>query len=260
MLDRRQILSGMAALAATPVLAQTAPSLEELQNPNSDFYRDRQTFVPTGAREQALASAARGVGVRGGFRFEAERINAQLEGNRSTRSALDRQLNYAPLMMQRGYVVPPVITEIRNVEELNGERFLYLTSGSFEIVRDARLATLPPHWRDYLILPLQDPRPPQRLTAETNAERRLWAQEVESGYQRGITEAREAFRLGLNLATRDLRGMQRYHELQRQGIVSLPRIDISQVPVRVTEDGKRAFVGETSIRMIVEPKFVRRRG
>ena len=247
------VLIAAIGFGQTPAHGQ---SLEELANVDSKFYKEKQTFVAKNPRERALAAAARGVGVRGGFKHEAERLNAALQGKFKER--LNREFDYTALTLQNGLVVPPVITSLSQVQEANGERFLYLTKGAFEIVKDARLATQPPSWRDYLVLPIRNPRPPERLTAETRKEKKLWNQEVKSGWARGVKEAREAFRTGLRIAKRDLQGMKRYHTLRRQGIVSLPKVDVNKIKYRTTDDGKRAFVGETTLRMRVEPKFISR--
>ena len=134
--------------------------LNELANPNSDFYQDRAVFTVNGARAEVIESAARGVGIRGGYAEEARRINNSLMQRYRTR--LSAAFDFAPLMLNDGYVVPPVITEIRQVRELSGPNYLYLSSGSYEIVREPRLTTITPTWMDWLLLPIREVRPPAR--------------------------------------------------------------------------------------------------
>jgi hypothetical protein len=238
------------------VRSSEPPSLAELRDPDSDFYAERGTFTVDGVRVSLIENAARGVGIRGGYAAEASRINDILLTR--YRSALDRRYNFAPLMLQSGYVVPPAITRIRNVRQLSGPNFLYLTNGSYEIVRDARLTTLPPSWIDYLTLPIRDVRPPDNLSMESAEERAIWRRSVEDGWEQGVREARMAFSTALATLHRDYHGMLLYHDLARQGAVSVPRVDISSRAWRVTEDGRRAFEGETTIEITVNSQFRRR--
>lgn len=232
------------------------PSLDELRNPNSDFYTERGTFTVGGARITLIENAARGVGIRGGYAAEATRINDLLLSN--YRTALERRYNFAPLMLQNGYIVPPSITRIRQVRQLSGPNFLYLTNGSYEIVRPARLTTITPSWLDWLQLPIRDVRPPDNIALEGAEEQAIWRRSVEDGWDTGVREARMAFSTSLATLHRDYNGMRLYMELARQGAVSVPRVDVSNRAWRVDANGQRAFEGETSIEITVNSQFVRR--
>lgn len=232
------------------------PTLEELRNPNSDFYEERGTFTVGAARVQLIENAARGVGIRGGYATEATRINDLLLSR--YRTALDRRYNFQPLMLQNGFVVPPAITRIRNVRQLSGPDFLSLTNGSYEIVRAARLTTVTPSWLDWLQLPIRGVRPPDNIELEGSQEAAIWRRAVEDGWEQGVREARLDFSTRLATLHRDYHGMRTYHELARQGAVSIPRVDVSSRRWRVTEDGQRAFEGETTLRITVNSAFRRR--
>lgn len=232
------------------------PSLDELRNPNSDFYTERGTFTVDGARTTIIENAARGVGIRGGYAAEATRINDLLLS--SYRSALERRYNFEPLMLQNGYIVPPSITRIRQVRQLSGPNFLYLTNGSYEIVRPARLTTITPSWLDWLQLPIRDVRPPDNIELEGAEEQSIWRRSVENGWDTGVREARMAFTTALATLHRDYHGMRLYHQLARQGAVSVPRVDVSNRSWRVTDGGTRAFEGETTIEITVNSQFRRR--
>jgi defect-in-organelle-trafficking protein DotC len=234
-----------------------AVSLSQLSNPNSDFYRRTRVFQVDGARKQVIEAAARGVGIRGGFAYEAERINKVLMAGRY-RSALDRHYPFRNLMLQQGYVVPPVITKVSNVREQSGPNFLYLTNGSYEITREPRLVTITPSWMDYLLLPIRSIRPPENIQLKGADEQAVWKAAVEDAWNTGVREARASFTTSLATLHRDYHGMRMYHSLAQQGALSVPQIDVSSVRWRVTEDGKRAFDGETRIEIKVGPSFRRR--
>lgn len=238
------------------VRGSATPTLDELRNPNSNFYEERGTFTVGAARVQIIENAARGVGIRGGYAATATQINDLLLGQ--YRSALDRRYNFRPLMLQNGFVVPPSITRVRNVRQLSGPDFLLLTNGSYEIVRAARLTTVTPSWLDWLSLPIRGVRPPDNIELEGNQEAAIWRRAVEEGWAQGIREAHLDFSTRLATLHRDYHGMRTYHELARAGAVSIPRVDVSSRQWRVTEDGQRAFEGETTLRITVNSSFRRR--
>lgn len=231
-----------------------AISLNDLANPDSSFYRDQGTFRVTGARKRVIEAAARGVGIRGGFAYESERINKILMAARY-RNALNAHYPFQRLLLQNGYVVPPVITRVNNVRELSGPNYLYLTVGSYEITREARLTTIAPTWMDYLLLPIRSVSPPDDIQLEGADEYALWRSTVKDSWVTGVREARAAFTTALATLNRDYNGMALYHQLAQQGAVSLPTVDVSNRRWRVTEDGQRAFEGETSIRITVASRF-----
>lgn len=249
--------TALAQQPMTPIEQEIADviGLNELANPNSNFYRDRAVFSVTGARAQIIESAARGVGIRGGYADEAQRINDILMNRRRS---LGASFNFQPLMLNNGYVVPPVITEVRNVRELSGPNFLYLTNGSFEIAREPRLTTIAPTWMDWLLLPIRQVRPPENITLEGADEERLWAASVRDGWATGQTEARLTYTTAMATLNRDYFGMRRFHELARQGVLSVPTVDVRNVPWRVDENGRRAFQGEVTIEIQVGSEFRRR--
>lgn len=231
-------------------------SYRDILNPDSDFYRRTQSFVPSDPKLRAIYNAARGVGIRAGFADEADRINRIVKVRYG--SGLTSRFNFRKLMIEK-YVIPPVITEIHNVREHSGDQLLYLTKGAFEIVKDARLAFNPPRWEEYLILPIQPPAAPRGLSVETKEEKDTWREGAKTGWYAGIVEARRGFVTGWNILNRDYGGMRRYHQLARQGIVSLPNVKRVARRWSVSNDGTRAFKGETTIRLSVTPRFRVRR-
>ena len=127
------------------------------------------------------------------------------------------------------------------------------------VVKDARLAMGPPNWREYLSLPVQPIAAPQGLSVETAEEEKAWRDGASTGWYAGITEARRGFVTSWNILNRDYGGMLRYHDLAKQGVVSLPNLQTEVSKWRVTEGGTRAHSGERTLRLVVAPKF-RKRG
>lgn len=248
-----QVPDDLVAIMDAPASNAEAIPLSQLKNPNSDFYQRRRVFSVSSGRATVIEAAARGVGIRGGFAYEAERINRLLMGK--FRSRIERHYQFKPLMLQDGYVVPPVITKINNVREQSGPNFLYLNSGSYEVTREPRLTTQTPSWMDWLLLPLRGVRPPENIQLKSADEKQVWAAAVEDAWATGVREARLSFNTGLATLHRDYNGMKMYHALAQQGALSIPKIDVRKVGWRVTEDGKRAFANEVAIEIKVGPKF-----
>lgn len=256
-IDRPVFPDGEPPAELQAILAtREAATLDDLADPRSDFYRRRAIFRVPGARAQVIEAAARGVGIRGGYAFEAERINKLLLG--PYRGALDTSFPFDPLMLQAGFVVPPVISQVDDVRELSGPDFLYLSVGAYEIVRQPRLTTKTPSWMDYLLLPIRAVRPPRAVLLENGAEEAVWRAAVEDAWATGVREARMTFTTKLATLSRDYQGMRLYHFLAAEGALQLPRIDVERVPYRVTPDGQRAFEDETTIEIVVGPEFRRR--
>lgn len=243
--------------AATLPTPDPNTSYELLQDPGSPIYGRYGGLLSKNGdiRQQVLAQAARGVGIRQGFAEETARINAELDG--AYGAELDRRYDFEPLMIDRT-LVPPVITEMNRLAERRGDRRLYLTLGAFEIARPARLALRPPNWRDYLYntgVPAAPSGPAAAVRPEDSTEEGVWGIALESGLAVGIAEARASFTANFNRLDRDFAGMGRYHDLARSGAVSLPVVARTARTVRVASGGERAFVGERTVSLTVSPKF-----
>lgn len=223
----------------------------DIVNPNSTFFKKTQTFVPGDPKHRVIYDAARGVGIRAGYADEAERINKIVQARYVP--LLTSRYDFNRLMIQQ-FVIPPVITRINNIEEASGQ-LLYFSNSSFEIAKDARLSRTAPNWQEYLTLPVQPIAAPQGITVDTPEEEKAWREGASTGWYAGITEARRSFVTGWNILNRDYGGMLRYHELARQGVVSLPNVQTEVSRWRVTEGGTRAHQGERTLRLQVAPKF-----
>lgn len=230
-------------------------SYNDIVNPNSSFFRKTQSFVPSDPKLRVIYDAARGVGIRAGYADEADRINDIVK--RRYTQLLNSRYDFRRVMIQQ-YVIPPVITRINNIQEASGQ-LLYFSNSSFEIVKDARLSMNPPKWQEYLVLPVQPIAAPQGLSVETAEEEKAWREGASTGWYAGITEARRGFVTGWNIMNRDFGGMLRYHDLAKQGVVSLPNLQTEVSRWRVTEGGTRAHSGERTLRLQVAPKFRQRR-
>src|SRR3954452_8440576 len=229
-------------------------SYEAMRDPTSNVYQRYGGLNPAAGpiRAQVIARAARGVGIRSGFAEEAARLNAAVAAAYAVQ--LDARYNFRTVMIGQS-LVPPVITEIRQVAERGGARLLYLTLGAFEIVKPARLTLAPPTWRDYLRVYAAEGRSAASILPQDSSEQAAWDTAYTAGVAAGIEEARASFSEAFNRLDRDYAGMVRYHELAAQGAISLPVVNVSAAKVRIAEGGTHAFVGEKVVTLRVTPRF-----
>lgn len=248
--DRPAIDLGDAATAGN--YAGGTYTLSDITNPDSGFYTGRQIMRSSNVRTNQIIAAAEGVGIKAGFAAEAQRLAQAV--NRHAAS-MDAHFNFAALMTGGGFVVPPVISEVRAVSEQRNPTVVYSTTGIFEIASEAYVSVRPPHWRDYLTVNAAAPSAPSGIKIETSDDRRAWRDAAKRGWDRGVSEARAAFTAGLDRLVRDHKGMLRYHELAGEGAVSLAKTSVTEKNGAVYVNGKRATGRETVIRLTVQPRF-----
>lgn len=236
-------VSGTGGTANTVIV--TDPRNPDLSRYSPDSYGDK-------ARVDLVGKAARGAGIRAGFAEEMDRITAVL-ADPELRAELDRRWDFTEVVS--GDIVPPVIAEAHDITETTGDRRLILTLGSFEILRPARLSTRPPNWRDYLIVEAYSAPAPAAVAPHNAAEQTAWDGEYGPAKEIGIREARATFAENVNRLDRDLSGMQRYHELAARGALSLPVVSAKTTKLRISDQGRRADIGERIVELRVTPSF-----
>jgi defect-in-organelle-trafficking protein DotC len=93
----------------------------------------------------------------------------------------------------------------------------------YQIEKQAQFAPVAPLWVGYLVQSYAPPNPPpDAVLPKNNAERELWVQYVDQGWQKGIQQGQDIFQSNLDLLNRDYQGMVRYALLLHEGEVSPP--------------------------------------
>ncbi|WP_234053728.1 MULTISPECIES: type IV secretory system conjugative DNA transfer family protein [unclassified Xanthobacter] len=208
--------------------------------------------APSGIRADLLSRSARKTGLRTGFAEEAGRINLALE---RTAAAFYGRFDFRRLLVD-GIVIPPVITEVRQVGQQQSDRLVHLAQGTFRIAVPARISLTAPTWRDYLdVQPRSVASRGPDLLPQNEAERRTYEEVAEAARADGIEEARALFEVNLARLERDFAGMKLYHDLARRGAVSLPKVTQQQRALALSDGGARAVVGATTVELVVTPTF-----
>lgn len=239
-----------------PVTAEQTAAPAPPHPANADFNRySANVFGDANRATKVVQRTARSAGIQDGFNEESRRIAAYLDTPEIS-ERLERRFAFAEVMIGPD-IVPPVVSELRGVRQTPNRALLVTTIGSFEILRQARVAVMPPNWRDYLtVVP-----PPESRTTWTpprgEVEQANWDAGYEGGLEVGVAQARAAFDDSLARLDRDYAGMRRYHELAAQGAVSMPRVAQRVTRQKVSPDGQSAAIEQRSLQIVVRPQFQR---
>lgn len=231
-----------------------AVSLEAIQNMNQSYYEQRVVEKggdkSGGPRLDALREAALGAGARGGLVSQTRIINKALD---QVKRNLDTVYDFSPLMI-RGRVVPPVLTETREVYSQGDGANLRLAGRSYKVEAQARFSSRPPQWRDYLYVEYgDDPMPSRVLMPGNSEEQEVWKRIVAEGWKQGIEQANVIFQTNLNRLNRDYTGMARYHVLALKRMVTMPVVAEQSMPINTS--GDTMSVDETLLRITALPEF-----
>lgn len=204
------------------------------------------------ARSQAILDTALGVGVKLGLAWQLTNINKAVV---SKERDFDTLYDFSYLMI-RDRVVPPVITEARDLYNQEGDFALRLSGAFYKIEYQARFSSTAPNWRDYLTFkkPIVDNAYLySALMPRDDEEEKIWQLAVADGWKQGVDQANLMLQYGMDRMNRDLTGMLRFNSFVMQGKISMPAIASESIPV--THAGKTMAVDETLLRITTLPEF-----
>lgn len=200
------------------------PSLQTLQGarPNDGTGSDLKPD-----RAAVLKEAAHIFGAQGGLAARSYALNEML---RRYESQLDAVYDFKSLVLPVGegktLMIPPIVTEAQMAFALgdNGN-VARETACVYQITRKARLTSLPPNWRSYLVRYWNKPRRPSEVVLpKTKTEVAYWNKWVAEGWGNGEKQAVEIFLSDTSRLERDITGMARYRVLLRSKRVEEPKL------------------------------------
>lgn len=205
------------------------------------------------ARDRALIDVGLSLGVKAGMASELNQIAQVIQVNERN---LDTVYDFGRYLIQ-GRVVPPVITEARDLYNQDGDYTLRLSGALYKIQSQARFSSVAPTWRDYLSFALHADAPGQaeytNIIPKTGDEQQLWKASVADGWRQGVVQADLMFKHAMDRMNRDFAGMIRFHTFVVEGKLSMPAIASEAIPV--TRDGQTMAVDETLLRITTLPTF-----
>lgn len=164
--------------------------------------------------------------LRKGMESEMKTIRTVIAKNERN---LDAIYNFSPLVIH-DRVIPPIITEARNITQNDNGSTLKTTGFIYKIEKQASFSTLPPNWRTYLNFPKSEyevdlaEAPTKDLLPKGVKEKELYQKQTIKGFRDGQAQAQSIFKYSLNRLNRDYIGMSRFHEFVIAGKVSMPSI------------------------------------
>ncbi len=201
-------------------------------------------------RVKALEDTGMSIGAQGGLARASQEINAHLAKDKWY---LETIYNFNGMMLSHG-VLPPVLVEGNNSLNLADPNTIRVADKTYQIVKQARFATTPPNWRDYLWLPFNKPELPNKvLLPRTAEEQKIWSKYVKLGWEKGMQQAYSIFQQNLARLKRDYRGMALYRKLLQQKMVSPPFV--SRTELGVTGDGSDMRINDQVLRITELPKL-----
>lgn len=201
-------------------------------------------------RIRALQDSAMSIGAQGGLAWASEQMNTKLSGDKKY---LDSVFNFNALVLNHG-VMPPVLEMGDNSLNLDDPNTIRVADRTYKIVQQARFATTPPNWREYLWLSYDKPTLPDKtLLPRTSEENKVWKKNVRSGWEKGIQQAYSIFQQNMARLKRDYRGMLLYRKLLEEKMISAPFV--ARTELGITGDGTDMRVNDQVLRIVELPKL-----
>lgn len=201
-------------------------------------------------RLRLLEETAMTVSAQGGLSWASAELNCKMNRDRKY---LDSIFNFGAMMLTHG-VLPPVLEEGDFTLNLADPNTIRVADRVYKIVQQARFATTPPNWREYLLLSYGTPILPHRtLLPKNDAEQKIWKRAVRLGWQSGIDQAYNIFQQNLARLRRDYRGMILYRKLLQEKMISQPFV--SRTELGVTGDGNDMRINDQVLRIIEHPQL-----
>ena len=206
-------------------------------------------------RLKAILDSAYNYAVRKGIESEMKVIRNAIRKNERN---FDSIFNYSPLMIH-DRVVPPVVTEARNIVQNKNSGTLKTTSALYRIEKQAYFSTLPPNWRTHLSFPEskfavdENERPTREIMPRGSTEIAKWKEVTTKGFKDGQLEAQSMLKYGLNQLNKEYVGMIRFHEFVLAGKVSMP--SISRQELAITNNGSAMALDQKLLTIRTLPSF-----
>ena len=200
-------------------------------------------------RRSAMRAAALAWGAQSGLARRSWEIGRNVVEKHA--ASLDRLYGFRRLTgTAHGFtLVPPVVGETRQAVRLGRDgRRAASAARVLRIVESERLATAPPHWRDFLVREWKLPEPPVSLLfPRDEAEEADWAGWVAEGWHEGLKQADAIFAADLDRLNAMLEGIARWGLLHDRRMVGAPVVQVSRSATAGDERAMR--VGETLVRL-----------
>lgn len=225
-------------------------SLESMSN-DEPMHSDTDTSSGVSQiRNKALEDTAMSLGAQGGLAVASKEVNGRMD---SDKWSLETIYNFNGMLLTHG-VLPPVLVESDESLNLADPNTIRVADKTYKIVAQARFATTPPNWRDYLWMPYNKPEMPDKvLLPRTEEERKIWIKAIRVGWEKGTEQSYSIFQQNLARLKRDYQGMILYRKLLQEKMVSPPYV--SKTELGVTGNGTDMRINDQVLRITELPRL-----
>lgn len=200
---------------------------------------DEKNQFESSLRKIGIVDTARSFGSQAALHWRYKEINKIIEKYSGRLDAV----NFRPFMTDK-IILSPSVLIVRDDEHYLNDRKMIRTNISFVIDDEARIVSVPPNYRDYLVREYAPPKSVNPILRPKNEfERKLWEKGLAEGWAIGVEDAFAIFKDGLLRMERDLQGRVNYRKLVELGMVSPAALKITESGV--TFNGRTMNVGET---------------
>lgn len=212
-------------------------------------YTGRKTEL-SALRAKSLQDSAMSIGAQAGLAWASMQMNKRMQRDRKL---LDTIFNFDAMMLTHG-VIPPVLEEGDFTLNLADPNTIRVADRTYKIVAQARFATTPPNWREYIWLSyLRPPLPDRTLLPHNDLEQKIWREGIQLGWGKGIEQAYSIFQQSLARLKRDYRGMVLYRQLLQKNMISQPFVARTQMGV--TGTGSDMRINDQVLRIVELPQL-----
>ena len=231
------------------------PSLSEMSElrgtPKAKGETDEDRLHAPAMRSEALK-----YGAQGGLAWSTRQVNMMVM---EKANELNRTYDFNALLIKQAgsqaTLLPPVISESRGTyEQSDGGRTLRVADTYYEIISQARFAPTAPLWQTYLVRSFTPPeQPADDILPKNDAQRVLWRKYVSEGWEQGVKQGQEIFKINLAKLNRDFTGMVRYSQLLETHQVSAPVV--ANQNLGTTGSGQDMRVDDKQYKITRDPKL-----
>lgn len=217
--------------------------------------KDKESLIAGDIKMKAMYDYAKAVAIRAAMTSRINSIQSVVETHGRE---LDAIYNFEPLMIQKR-VVPPVITEARDLYNQSSSLQIRLSKALFNIERQAYFSSTAPNWREYLKFNSEGSAYGKfgyvggDMQPKTKMESEIWADATQKGWELGSRQANVILEQAMAKLNRDYTGMIRFHTMVLEGKLTMP--SVSNYNLYDSNNGSRLIVGEELLEIDVLPTF-----
>lgn len=204
----------------------------------------------SGLKVKVLQDTAMSLGAQAGLAWASEAMNVRMQHDQKY---LDTIYNFNAMMLSHG-VLPPVLEEGDFTLNQSDPNTIRVSDRTYRIVQQARFATTPPNWREYIWLSYSKPSLPDKsLLPKNSEEQKIWAKGIRMGWDKGVEQGYSIFQQNLARLKRDFRGMVLYRKLLQEKMISSPFV--SRTELGITGDGTDMRINDQVLRIVELPRL-----